>query len=1399
MYKPNSKKMLTVVITLAMVFSVFAILGFAAEPGYAAPATNFTLSPNTIYASGTDTQFAVVSSSMSFPNNVPLYYEWSSTGSWSGTGTVWFTLSGTTIASGTLTPSLTASSGTYYFLVSSEASGASGVFASNPITVSTTAPSISSVQSSGIVGSTVNVTGSGYADNSTVDIYFLYDPASATSLTSANMVASATASAKGALKASFSVPTTQYGTYGIIAVDTNGTSTEYAYSSSSVWYSSFSVVGSLLVSYPSGNSIYTGQSFSVTGTGFVAAGTVTISDNDINASGTLKTTPSTITVGSDGSFSATVLTMGATFASLSTSPLATTVSASESGVSSSPTATLNVTAASITISPGTISPGGSFTVTGSNFYPGGKINANSITVASSSYSATLSNSAVTVSSTGTFSLTASTLTFTGSLASNNKQTVTAPEALPTPVTVGGSSTYSATGQVNISAPQVTVSYPSGYSLTASENVTVSGTNFFPGSTIAANSITIAGKAGTNTAVVVSSSGSFSTLFTVPSASALSGVSLGVKSLTVTQITPGGLAYENSTVSVNAIYSQPTVNDTGIEVSLSTSASATTSLNQQNVGTTIYYYLFGYPASQTVSVYMGQDQVASNVVTDANGAYSGSFMIPALPGSTTGISYTVQTQSTYGLQAHTPSTISVSPVFMISGTESYFTSYSYLAANDYFNITGTGYGALATVSLTFSNSMSDSNLDIAFVASSVETNVDGSFTAEAQVMDTSATGASLLTNNMVGLTVSTATASYSIPKTMPAFYVLGTPTLALLDTTSGSSQIGTTGDTITAAISNVVSTSIVPISYSVTGSLGKSITGLTSSSNTGTLTVTYAVNGTVTETLAANITSFPGTTTTFLVSIPGSTGFLLNATGGHSVSSTLGGSFVVYAVGFGKSSYVNLGATGSLSLSGGSQTKAVDGGVVFSTVTIPTSATVGTYLIYGQQAATSGGAPTYTTGLTSSLVVSFPANLTLSAYTGSIGTSVTLTAYGIISDNFYNLYFGSVLLTSSPVQGSALPSSFTVPTVAPGMYNVSVVPVGSTTPTASAGFNVTATTVFSLSVDAPVAFPGQLVTFAWPVAGTSVFSAGSSTSAVGQVTVTVYLNGTAFDTIPVSPNVGTSNTWLNGSFQMPNDNVGTYWTLTLSYMQTQYTAGKTVSGSTAAGAYIQLVSGKGALLTGITSNQTATLLADINSTVKTSMKVPLSELNATVVKLNSTSAEITTAFGNMTATLKAINATVASVETGQVLVQTSLGTIKTSLASLNATLTSVNGNVATINTAVGAQTTTLNNINTTVMSNGNKLVTISTDLGTFSGTITSVSSGVASIQTQMGTIQANVSQIAGYTSHINNSTKALQSGYGTLEVFLVVIIVLVLITLVMAFMAVNAANKASRRATEEKKQ
>ena len=1380
MYKPNNKKMLTVLIAVAMIFSAFAVLSLATQPAAAVtPTQSFTLTPNSALAS-LSSRLYVISSSVTFPSGATIYAEWSTTGTWTTTTTIWASLvAGQTSIVGLFAPTFNEASGTYYLLVSSTSDGTSGTYASEAISVvsSSAVPSVSTAQASGYVGSTVNVTGSNFPDNTPVNIYFLNDPLTATNFTAATLATTATANATGVLTTSFTVPTTAYGTYGVIALDTNGTTTVYGYHSS-LWYVSYSVGASITVSYSSGSSIYTGQSFSVSGTGFDAGKTVTIKDNDIlnsTTSNVLSTTPSTVTVGSDGSFSATVSTAGDQF-TISGALTASTLTVTDSG-SASATSTVNITSASVTVSPGKISPGGSFTVTGINFYPGGTIAANSIEIATGS--AILANSAVTVSSVGTFSVSASTLTpSSGILTSGLKETVTATENLPTGATrVNSATTYQATGLINISTPTIIVTFSSGYSLNASANMTISGTNFFPGATIGANLITFDGITGKNSAVVVPSSGSFSVQFTAPTKTQLSAVLAGVYSLTVPEAAPSGVTISPATASVQAIYSNPTVSNMSIEVGPSASAAPSPTLTSQYVGNTTYYYLFSYPAAQTVTLYMGGDLVVASIMTDSHGAYFGTFDIPAMPGSTAGTGYKVQTQSQYGLAAEHPATVDVVPVFSISGTESYFVNYMYLAAGDYFNVTGTGYDAQSTVTLSFTHTLSDGNLAVSFVASSVTTDINGSFTAEAQVTSTS--GSALVTNNAVGLTAATTSASYSIADSVPAFYVLDAPTLSL------SSNIGTTGDTITATISNYVDTSIAPVSYSVTGSLGNALTGLSSSTTSGTIKVTSATNGTVTETLVANVTGFPGATATFLVSIPGSTGFLLNSTGGNFIKSSSTGTFTIYAIGFASGSNVALGATGGLSLTGGSSAATVDGGHIFS-VSL-SSATAGTYLLYGTQTS-----PAYETGFSSSIVVSIGANLTLSAYTGTIGATITPTAYGLVPDNYYNLYFGTMLLTSTPFLGSATLSAFNVPTVAPGMYNVSVIPVGSTSPTASAGFSVTTTTEFSLSVDAPVAFPGQLVTFSWPVAASAGLKAPGGT--YGPVEVTVLLNGTAFTTLPAAVTVNAKYAYLNGSFQMPNDPAGSYWTVALSYYQVDYAGSSVVAASTTSGSYIQLVSGGGALVVGI-----ANLTATIDTAISNGMKVPLSELNATIVELNSTSAKITTAFGNMTATLQAINATIASVEAGQVVVQTTLGTITTSLASMDATLTSVSGNVATINTTVGAQTTTLNNINATVTSNGNKLVTISTDLGTFSGTITSVSGGLATIQTQLGTMQTNVSQIAGYTSHLNQTVKTLQSGYGTLEVFLVVIIVLVLITLVMAFMAVNAANKASRKVSEEKKQ
>ncbi|MEM0159653.1 MAG: hypothetical protein QW393_02725, partial [Candidatus Micrarchaeaceae archaeon] len=48
MFKPNNKKMLTVLIAVAMIFSAFAILSFAAQPAFAAASGTVTYSPTTL-------------------------------------------------------------------------------------------------------------------------------------------------------------------------------------------------------------------------------------------------------------------------------------------------------------------------------------------------------------------------------------------------------------------------------------------------------------------------------------------------------------------------------------------------------------------------------------------------------------------------------------------------------------------------------------------------------------------------------------------------------------------------------------------------------------------------------------------------------------------------------------------------------------------------------------------------------------------------------------------------------------------------------------------------------------------------------------------------------------------------------------------------------------------------------------------------------------------------------------------------------------------------------------------------------------------------------------------------------------------------------------------------------
>jgi hypothetical protein len=452
--------------------------------------------------------------------------------------------------------------------------------------------------------------------------------------------------------------------------------------------------------------------------------------------------------------------------------------------------------------------------------------------------------------------------------------------------------------------------------------------------------------------------------------------------------------------------------------------------------------------------------------------------------------------------------------------------------------------------------------------------------------------------------------------------------------------------------------------------------------------------------------------------------------------------------------------------------------------------------------------------------SYPLTTTTSALYP--GQNVTLYAYGLSPETYYGIYAetsatvptGATALayfTSDSTGSDNSGVTVTLPStlVSGGSYYLDVVAptsIVSTSEPALASFTFMAGTynnifgpTYNYTTNTLSAFPTELVNFAWTPATLPNAVGGGST--FGPVEVTVLLNGTAYTTFPAvfDPTTGL----ISGSFAAPNNNSGAYWTVQLEWTQIDYASSTGVSAivntytmPSKGAPTLALVSGAGALVVAISTSDIASI---ITSSINSAMKVPLSELNASVTAINGLTANITTAFGKMTATLSSINATVASISSGQALVVTKLGTIETSLSSINASLMMVSGNVVTLNTTLGKVQTSLSSIGATVSSTASSVsglvgsaATILTDVGPLSGQITGVSNGVATIQTSMGKLNVSVAQI-------QTSSNQIKTDSGTLEIFLIVVIVLILITLVVAFLAVSNTNKLAKKLEEQKKQ
>lgn len=523
----------------------------------------------------------------------------------------------------------------------------------------------------------------------------------------------------------------------------------------------------------------------------------------------------------------------------------------------------------------------------------------------------------------------------------------------------------------------------------------------------------------------------------------------------------------------------------------------------------------------------------------------------------------------------------------------------------------------------------------------------------------------------------------------------------------------------------------------------------------------------------------------------------------------------------------------------------DGAFTYGGLSAMPNEPMGVYAIY---AVASFGTGSY---ITNSSYTVFP-YMDLSSSSGGIGSSIAFTLTGFTPNTYYTIDVGSRIsgYAFTNIEGYST-GTLTVPLMQPGTYKVAVY---SSYPVYSANFTVTPSQTLITNVNG-FAFPGELVNYTWKSSYLPNPSGPSRTDFFGPVWLTVYLNGSAFSTVSAQ----TSNGAIYGSFQMPNGNPGSYSLITLSWTQnvyettvnssssTEYTLVSVDSHSMSAGngVFMELVSGNGALITGIGPDQIAEITASVNGSITSSLRIPLSELNASVTSINNDMVTISTKFGNMESTLSAINASILSINNGIAIIKTSLGEVQSSLSSINATVYSVNEGLIALKTSIGNINTTLNSLspeiysmnsteiklltvagminynvtqfgemelksidgtNATIMSMiggmnvsleaslstldtkvtsiGGNEVKIQTILGTMNGNITGISNGIATIQTSLGIMQTNISSIRG---HVNTE----QTGLNMTTLILVLIAALVVVTLVMGIVAVAGVRQMKR--------
>jgi hypothetical protein len=1316
MNKPSTKKMLTVLISLAMVFSALAVISMATQPAYAASGT-ITLDP-TVFAVNTGTITYAKGGTFGAGATLTFYMSATNTFTSSSTkiGTVTLSAGSTALANAvTLTIPAGTAAGSYY-VAASDDSGATFTTAV-AITVSTATPSITISPSSAAAGSTVTITGTGFDSGSNVKVYLNY----AGSVVLASSISEADLSTGASLTVPSGATGQPMGKYAVVAQELSG------FSNSGITAdSSLTITPSVTVTYASGFSSITGaktSTFTVVGSGFPA--------NDSFAASSALNPTNTITIDGVDAITITFTSSSAGYFSQSVGGLVTaltTYGINQISVTDETPTTFSDVGTILVSSPNPTALGFDFAVTptyGSTINVGDSV---SITVwnfpASDSLTFKLGSTQV-----GTLTADANgagTLSSTIPAIPAGTYTPTATESTDHLVAVEPAITVSASFEAAAAGTSLTTANPAyGEYVPSAGTINVKAFGLNPSLDTYDFYDSIVAPSSTGMGVY---------------ASGLVTVSVGTGTSVLMQPAANGTLFFTYEPGYSSLTTPPSTGTPGIITSANgvpAYGSATASYQYFAIGAV------SFTAPADLQIYTASS--VSNPLTVTG-------LIPYTAALYTGV---VNTYNAYigpnelTLTFTTPSgSVTTGTSFNSEDTSITFTAVSGSSEYDfYIYYNGTITPALGTQPIVVSSPGSLGGAG-AFTLVPTATGYDvagygydpslSSFTLYYATTSGLSSKAETLTSSGAFVDFSVLSPAPNVPAGTYAVFTSGT--------LSGSTYQVFSSYTITASLT------LSPAKGAAGTSVTPTVTGLVPTSY-------YALlfNGVTLE------TGTPSEISAFTVpTVPADT---------YTVSIELLSTSAVVAT-------ASFKVTSGITLTPDPQ--AFPGELVSftwapSTTPSPATGTPVYVTVYLNGSAYTTVQAHYSAGPPVTLSGSFqmPNGMPDTNMSVSFGWSYTVTTPEsvVVTNGWTSAETASVKSLATPGTSTLLPVTLNN-TMFSTLGNISLVlATGGATGTFPA---TTAPSVVSASFVVLSNTVTESGTSPYPITGSiTYYVTGQYTSSGGTFPFNIPVNTLTFSV--ASPTASTG-------YHVTSPAASTYQSASTvnSVSYSSYTGASTAS--------IELISGNGALLTGISSGQIATITADVTSAVKTSLQVPLSELNASVVAINGAVAKINTAFGNMTATLKSINATVQSISSGQVLVLTKLGSVETSLASLNASLTAFNGNIVTINTTLGQVKTTLAGINAQVTTNGNGIATISTDLGTLSGVVTSTNGNVSTIKTNLGTLTTTVGKI-------NTNTQ----GFSTLEIFLIVAIVLILITLVIAFLAVSNTNKLSKKFEEQKKQ